>query len=30
LEVAICREWEACTAEDAQAYFEMHHMGATA
>lgn len=29
-EVAICREWEASTAEDAQAYYEMHHEGATA
>jgi hypothetical protein len=25
-EVAICREWEASTAEDAQAYYEMHHV----
>jgi hypothetical protein len=25
LEVAICREWEAINAEDAQAYFEMNH-----
>jgi hypothetical protein len=24
-EVAICREWEASTPEDAQAYYEMHH-----
>jgi len=24
-EVAICRECEATTAEDAQAYYEMHH-----
>lgn len=24
-EVAICREWEASTAEDAQAYYEMHN-----
>ena len=24
--VAICREWEASTAEDAQAYYEMHHV----
>ena len=23
-EVAICREWEAASAEDAQAYYEMH------
>ena len=29
-EVAICREWEASTAEDAQAYYEMHREGATA
>ena len=25
-EVAICREWEASTPEDAQAYYEMHHV----
>jgi hypothetical protein len=25
-EVAICREWEASTSEDAQAYYEMHHV----
>lgn len=24
-EVAICREWEASTAEDAYAYYEMNH-----
>lgn len=24
-EVAICREWEAATAEDAQAYWEMNN-----
>lgn len=29
-EVAICREWEASTSEDAQAYYEMNHMGVTA
>lgn len=30
LEVAICREWEAVTAKDAEAYYKMHHMGVTA
>jgi len=25
-EVAICREWEASTSEDAQAYYEIHHV----
>ena len=29
-EVAIFREWEASTAEDAQAYYEMHHDGVLA
>jgi hypothetical protein len=25
LEVAVCREWEASTPEDARAYYEMNH-----